>query len=549
MDRSRAGSASVAGLVLVAMGHHGCPGGGGGRGQIELVGDATVDVGVVDLGATASATFVLANVGGGPAHPGAVELSEPGSFVELGRTCGAVLAPGHTCTVTIGVQPVRAGPLAGDVTFHASSGDLDAQIAATGRAHVTVAVSGPGRVTSDPIGVDCAGPATCAASFVVADVVLRASDDVTVRWSGACAGNGACALTLDDDLAVNAATFAPIVWIEGDPHGSADTAYGVAIDAGDRRIVTGEGLSHLTGEAWTSAFTPADAIAWTDRFDPGAEGHDMGRAVAIAPDGSIVVAGQWYSSSNTRWNRLLRRLSAAGAVVSSQEGEDVGDDGYRGVAIDPTSGALWLVGFQPDPGEPWPASYVQGWIGRATASGVVQWARAWSGTGTGDDLANDVAIDASGDGVVVGTQVDVGTGADAWIAIYAPTGALVWSDLRATAGADEALSVAIAADGRIAVVGRQDGAGWLAIYDAAHVLVDEASFPEVARWQGVAFAANGDLIVTGGDQTRRIGADGATVWSRTSAGLEGRDIAIDHAGNVIVVGEIDARIALVEYVQ
>jgi hypothetical protein len=247
---------------------------------------------------------------------------------------------------------------------------------------------------------------------------------------------------------------------------------------------------------------------------------------------------------------MLRRLDPAGEEVRTQwDPGATGDDGYRGLAIDP-SGAMYAVGFQPDPGvPPWPPSYVQGLIRRLDASGNVTWSQGWPGTGNGDDIANDVAIDAAGNAIVAGVMVDAGTATDAWVAAYSPAGALLWSDVCATAGADEANGVAIAPDGRIAIVGRQDGVAWIAIYDDAHVLLDEQTFPDVARWSAAAFDDDGDLVVTGGDATRKLDPDGAVVWARTAAGFTGRDVAIDHAGNVIAVGEIDTRIALVEYFQ
>ena len=76
---------------------------------------------------------------------------------------------------------------------------------------VSVTVSGPGRVTSVPPGIDCvAGGAGCRAQFSpdLVKVTLVVDHASTVRWSGACAGNGDCRL---DPLgaAVSAETFAP----------------------------------------------------------------------------------------------------------------------------------------------------------------------------------------------------------------------------------------------------------------------------------------------------------------------------------------------------
>src|SRR5262249_37094374 len=56
---------------------------------------------------------------------------------------------------------------------------------ADGTATVTVAVSGPGRVTSTPPGIDCgAGNTACSAQFTAPSIVLATDDATTVRWNG-----------------------------------------------------------------------------------------------------------------------------------------------------------------------------------------------------------------------------------------------------------------------------------------------------------------------------------------------------------------------------
>lgn len=71
---------------------------------------------------------------------------------------------------------------------------------------LTVAVAGPGSVTSSPAGIDCG--ATCSAAFPLnSSVTLTAQANPGfefMTWSGACSGSGACVVTMSDARSVTA---------------------------------------------------------------------------------------------------------------------------------------------------------------------------------------------------------------------------------------------------------------------------------------------------------------------------------------------------------
>jgi len=72
---------------------------------------------------------------------------------------------------------------------------------------LTVTVSGPGRVTSSPAGIDCG--ADCAETYAHGTIVtLTATPEGCSRlsgWSGACGGTGSCSVTMDESRLVVAA--------------------------------------------------------------------------------------------------------------------------------------------------------------------------------------------------------------------------------------------------------------------------------------------------------------------------------------------------------
>jgi hypothetical protein len=72
---------------------------------------------------------------------------------------------------------------------------------------VTASGNGAGHVTSNPLGIDCPGPACSITVDAGTSVELLASADATSRfsgWSGACTG-GACVVTVSSDSSANAA--------------------------------------------------------------------------------------------------------------------------------------------------------------------------------------------------------------------------------------------------------------------------------------------------------------------------------------------------------
>src|ERR1700759_1267366 len=82
-----------------------------------------------------------------------------------------------------GRPPPHAGEYPSD-----TGGDADA---AGGPGTVTVTVTGPGRITSTPAGIDCgAGGTTCPARFDGATAVLQTDSATTERWGCGRRGTG-----------------------------------------------------------------------------------------------------------------------------------------------------------------------------------------------------------------------------------------------------------------------------------------------------------------------------------------------------------------------
>ncbi len=145
-------------------------------------------------------------------------------------------------------------------------------------------------------------------------------------------------------------------------------------------------------------------------------GGDVPYAVAHAPDGGFVVAGESPSTGvPTGW---LAKLDATGKILWSQTYGSTGERRFRGVAVG-SDGTIAAVGEKPDNG-------VDGWILLTDKDGTVVSSQI-VGTSQKDRL-NAVVSHPSGGWVAAGTRGVVGSSGKttAWVIRIGTTGGVVW---------------------------------------------------------------------------------------------------------------------------
>jgi fibronectin type 3 domain-containing protein len=173
-----------------------------------------------------------------------------------------------------------------------------------------------------------------------------------------------------------------------------------------------------------------------------------------------------------------------------------------------------------------PATVQDGFVAQYTASGAYRWARQIGNEG--DDEVTGVAVDGSGNVIVVGWlgswEVDLGGGpttsfgdVDMFVAKYSASGTHLWSRRVGGSQAETPAAVAVDGQGNVWVVGR---------------------FFETTDLGGGTLTAVGGLDQDG-FIVKYAGTTGACLWSRGlgSTGYdEARGVAIDGSGNAIVTG-------------
>ncbi|WP_297477738.1 WD40 repeat domain-containing protein [Thermococcus sp.] len=261
---------------------------------------------------------------------------------------------------------------------------------------------------------------------------------------------------------------------------------------------------------WVLCLSENGGILWQKTF--GGSDDDYANALAVAPNGDIIVAGDTSSFGNGGWDTLVIRLDGKGNVEWERTygGED--DEYTNTVAIAPNGGII-TAGSTSSSG----AGNADVWVMRLSASGRIKWQKAYGGTG--DDEAYAIALTPNGDIVVTGYTESFGAGDwDAWILRLNGKGGIVWQRTYDGRKSDEANSVVIASNGDIIVAG--DTSSFSAGGSDFWVLrLNGNGKPEWSRSYGgkkddyanaVSLTPGGDIIVAG--STYSFGAGGKDIW-------------------------------------
>jgi hypothetical protein len=196
------------------------------------------------------------------------------------------------------------------------------------------------------------------------------------------------------------------------------------------------------------------------------------------------------------------------------------------------------------------------------SAGQQQWVARYTGfQGSGDDEANAIAVDGSGNVYVTGRSTGLDTGFDYVTIKYNPAGQQQWvARYNGPAnGSDDAWAVAVDDSGNVYVTGQSDGSGGDDEY-ATVKYNTEGQQQWVARYNGpgnlgnaayaIAVDNSGNVYVTGLSVGSGTGLDYATI-KYNSAGQQqwvaryngpangddyGQAIAVDNAANIYVTG-------------
>ncbi|OGC90692.1 MAG: hypothetical protein A2142_01350 [candidate division Zixibacteria bacterium RBG_16_48_11] len=299
-----------------------------------------------------------------------------------------------------------------------------------------------------------------------------------------------------------------------------DYAYAIAVDSSGNVYVTGACSVNQTFAPYdmvTVKYSPQGETLWVRYYASPDNFNDQGNAVAVDQDGYVYVAGQTVNSATvTDW------------VV---------------IKYSPAGDSLWV--------------------------------KKYDGGGTMDDWPTAMAISDSGYIYVTGMSVKTisTTNRDYTTIKYTPNGDTLW--VRRYEGPvawiDEALSIAVAKNGKVAITGSSSGTGY--IDDYATVLYNpDGSQAWVARYNGpangtdgasaVGFDDSNNVYVTGGSAgsgtsydiaTLKYSPAGTQLWAKRYNGAAnlsdwGMDLKVGPGRKIFVAGRVSLSAANADFV-
>jgi cysteine-rich repeat protein len=259
-------------------------------------------------------------------------------------------------------------------------------------------------------------------------------------------------------------------------------------------------------------------------------------------------------------------LASTNATTSDAATSESTGSGTDGETSSPLCGNAEM-----DPGEDCDdgnAVQADGCNNDCSISGSVIWEHVHA-SGLGADGLRGVAVDDMNDAYVVGLERLADATQIGWVRKYSRQGGLEWTRTIAGAAAGNHVLLGIAGGtGEIVVVGTIDNAGstgedivyaaydadgnpaWQMGYSSAITDGDGAPVPGADGGFGAAFDPAGNPVVVGQVQTqsasrniwtRMLTPAGVETWTQTydsaaSGNDQGRDVAVDAAGNVVVAG-------------
>ena len=256
-------------------------------------------------------------------------------------------------------------------------------------------------------------------------------------------------------------------WTRSLGTGGTERAYGVAVDADGRVVVTGYTNGDLDGahpgnatdDAFVAQYDADGNRRWLTQFGvPGV----ADRSYSLAVDGTTVYVGGYTKGALGGANQgdkdvFVARLDADGKQVWLRQTGSAGED--KGMAVAVSGGAVYLAGMTA--GElGTSAGGIDGFLARYSAGGDAVWTKQF-GTAASDEVWGMAADPAGGVDLAGYTAGDfAGTlngDKDILVARADADGVLTWRDQFGTTGNDKAAAIAVDPGGAVHVGGFTDG--------------------------------------------------------------------------------------------
>ncbi len=319
---------------------------------------------------------------------------------------------------------------------------------------------------------------------------------------------------------------------------TSEGVYALAVDRSGNVFVSGwTGIP--TNDFLTIKYSAAGARLWTNRYSGPDYSIDGAQLIALDTNGNAFVSGRFGSICATL------KYSATGVPLWTNY-IGISGNGPTGIAVD-HSGRVFVTGGSGDYftlGDYLTVAY--------SNSGVPLWTNRYNGPVNGGDIAQALAVDASGNVIVTGGSADISGSLKIATVKYSGTGVPLWTNRNDSVLYSSGSAVAVDGSGNIFISGA-GSYGYSAIikYSGAGALLWTKNFPGIGGGRlaldsgGNVYAAvsSFNAVSTNYDfLTVKYSGAGAALWTKTFNGPDNVDdyvysLAVDSTGNVFVHGQ------------
>ena len=292
-----------------------------------------------------------------------------------------------------------------------------------------------------------------------------------------------------------------------------DEAAGVAVAADGSVYVIGTTLSFGAGgrDAFLLKYASTGSLVWQRTYGTApsstSSADEFGNAVAVAPDGSVYITGQYGDG-----NPFLVKFDSNGTLIWQKT---FGNGAFsRGVVV-ASDGSVYVAGGSFNDG----VGQGDALLVKFSPSGALVWARTWGGPFS--DTAHDVAIGTDG-GIYIAGDTNSFAANDAFLVKFNPDGTVAWdrdwgTTNGVTSGQTAAFGVGTGPDGGVYITGNEFAIGSkkniiLVKFDGSgNLLWEKIGGPGFGA--GLDVAANADFVyVTGNIVVDAPGATGGNAF-------------------------------------
>jgi hypothetical protein len=229
----------------------------------------------------------------------------------------------------------------------------------------------------------------------------------------------------------------------------------IAVDNSGNVYVTGRSTGNYF-DYCTIKYNSSGVQQWVQRYNGPGNYSDAAYSLAVDNNSNVYVTGSsWGNGSSLDYCTIKYNSSGVQQWVQRYNGPGNNNDEAHSIAID-NSGNVYITGGSTGSGTGYDFCTI-----KYNSSGVQQWARRYNNPVNNEDVSNSVVVDNSGNVFVTGYFTAVGTGKDYCTIKYNSSGVQQWVQSYNGPGDGEDIANSLAVDnsGNIYVTGGSTGSG------------------------------------------------------------------------------------------